>query len=340
MATTSAPAVRVHSTPDDQRHALAADVREGLTSTPKRLPPRWLYDQRGSRLFERITGLDEYYPTRAERAILAAHAREMAEMSRPATLTELGSGTSDKTRLLLDALVSEGSLRRFVAFDVAGPTITRALGQLALRYPGLELAGVVGDFERHLEHLPAGPGHLVALLGGTIGNLGREARAALLERLAQQLTRGDRLLLGADLVKDPRRLVAAYDDAGGADHSRTISAPARPATTADFEMNVLEVLNRELGAGFDPGDFDYVARWEEVESRVWMGLRARRAHGVRIAALDLTVRFEEAEELQTETSVKFDLEGLAAELLGAGLRVDKTWTDPAGDFAVLLGVRQ
>jgi L-histidine N-alpha-methyltransferase len=311
-----------HLTPADLRRELAADARAGLLAEPKELPPRWFYDERGSQLFDAITRLPEYYLTRREREILERRSREIAEAARAETLIELGSGTSEKTRLLLDALTAEGSLRRFVPFDVSEPTLRGAAAAIEREYPGLEVTAVVGDFQRHVGLLPRDGRRLVAFLGSTIGNLGPPARAAFFAGLRSALGPGELLLLGADLVKDPVRLLAAYDDAAG--------------VTATFDRNVLAVLNRELGADFDPDAFDHVARWDPEAERIEMLLRSRRAQRVALPALGLEVAFAAGEELRTETSAKFRREGLAAELALAGFDLERWWTDGAGDFAVAL----
>jgi len=312
----------VHLGPDDLTKALARDARAGLGSTPKDLPPKWFYDERGCELFEAITRLPEYYPFRAERAILAAHADEIANDSGAATLVELGSGTSEKTRLLLDALAARGALRRFVAFDVSEPTLCAAGAAVEHEYPGTAVHAVVGDFEQHLASLPGGGRRLVAFLGGTIGNLAPGPRADLLSEVAAGLGDGDAFLLGTDLVKDPARLVAAYDDAAG--------------VTAEFNRNVLNVINRELDADFDPGGFDHLARWDAEAEWIEMRLRARHAQQAHVEHLDLDVTFAAGEEMRTEISAKFRREGVEAELAGAGLRLRAWWTDPAGDFALSL----
>ncbi|HEV2309329.1 MAG TPA: L-histidine N(alpha)-methyltransferase [Acidimicrobiia bacterium] len=305
-------------------HALAADVREGLTSTPKTLPPKWFYDDRGSELFDEITRLPEYYPTRAERSVLVDHAADIASATGADTLVELGSGTSEKTRLLLDALADAGTLRRFAPFDVSEATLRRASQAVAAEY-GVDVHAVVGDFERHLDELPDGGTRLVAFLGGTIGNLAPAERASFLADLAAGLHDGDTLLLGTDLVKDVARLEAAYDDSAG--------------VTAEFNRNVLRVINRCLDADFDPERFEHVARWEPKPAWIEMRLRAREAHHVRVRAIDLTVEFETGEELRTEISAKFTRQRVEAELAEAGLTLREWWTDPAGDFGVSLAGR-
>ena len=317
--------VDVHLEPDAMARALEADVRTGLSSTPKTLPPKWFYDDRGCELFDEITRLPEYYPTRAERAILAEHAPEIARRTNADTLVELGSGTSEKTRLLLDAFVDAGTLRRFVPFDVSEETLRSAAAAVASEYDGVDVHAVVGDFEHHLDQIPTGGRRLVAFLGSTIGNLAPEARAKFLAEVAGGLAPGDALLLGTDLVKDVNRLVAAYDDAAG--------------VTAEFNRNVLRVLNRELDADFDVDAFVHVARWNAAAEWIEMRLRSTRDQVVTIDRLDLQVPFADAEELRTEISAKFRREGVTRELAAVGLEVAEWWTDPAGDFALSLSVR-
>jgi L-histidine N-alpha-methyltransferase len=303
---------------------LAADVRAGLGATPKTLPPKYFYDARGSELFDEITRLPEYYPTRTERAILERQAPAIAAASRASTLIELGSGTSEKTRLLLRALRDGGSLQRFVPFDVDPAVLKDASAAIGEEFPGLAVEPVVGDFERHLGQLPAGPRRLLAFLGSTIGNLDPTQRAAFLRAVRATLRDGDAFLLGTDLVKSPERLVAAYDDAAG--------------VTARFNRNVLAVVNRDLGADFDLEAFDHVAVWDAEHEWIEMRLRARYEQLVRIPALGLEVRFERGEELRTEISAKFRRSGVEAELAAAGLELREWWTDPAGDFALSLSV--
>ncbi len=308
--------------PDDAAAALRADALAGLTATPKSLPPRWFYDARGSELFDEITRLPEYYPTRAERAVLETHAGEMAAASGAGVLVELGSGTSEKTRLLLTALSRAGTLRRFVPFDVDPSVLATAGAAISAEYPGVAVDAVVGDFTRHLDLLPRSGRRLVAFLGSTIGNLEPEPRAEFLRDLAATLQPGDSFLLGTDLVKDPARLVRAYDDAAG--------------VTAAFNRNVLAVLDRELGADFDPAAFEHVAVWDADAEWIEMRLRSRTDQVVRVPALDLEVPFAAGEEMRTEVSAKFRRERVEAELAGAGLRLTHWWTDPDGDFGVSL----
>jgi L-histidine N-alpha-methyltransferase len=314
--------IDVHLDDADLDAALRADVTRGLTSSPKCLPPKWFYDDAGSELFEAITRLPEYYPTRREREILAREADTIAAVARADTLVELGSGTSEKTRLLLDAWAASGRLRRFVPFDVSEATLRRASAAVAAEYPGIEVHAVVGDFERHIEQLPGGGRRCVAFLGGTIGNLVPAERAPFLAGLRATLAPGDSLLLGTDLVKDPGRLVAAYDDAAG--------------VTAEFNRNVLRVIDRRLGGDLEPGRFAHVARWDGEHEWIEMRLRSIGDQVGHIAELGLTVEFADGEEMRTEVSAKFRREGVEAELAAAGFELRHWWTDAAGDFALSL----
>jgi L-histidine Nalpha-methyltransferase len=304
--------------------SLRADARAGLTASPKVLPPKWFYDERGSELFDKITLLDEYYPTRAERSILRAVAGEIAAQSRARTLVELGSGSADKTRLLLDALRAAGSLRSYVQVDVSEAALVAASPGLLASYPGLELHAVVSDFEERLGLPAGGSPKLVAFLGGTIGNLLPEQRAAFLASVRSRLSDGDALLLGTDLVKDPAVLVAAYDDAAG--------------VTAAFNKNILSVLNTNLGARFDLDTFDHVALWDPDREWIEMRLRSEDDQQVEVPGLGLTVGFAAGEEMRTETSAKFRRAGVEAELAGAGLAMRSWWTDPEGRFGLSLSV--
>lgn len=307
---------------DDITRALRDDVRAGLTGSPKVLPPRWFYDARGSELFEEITRLPEYYPTRAERAILTERATEIAAVTRAKTLVELGSGSSDKTRLLLDALSRIGELGAFVPLDVSASALEQSTVDIATAYPGISVRGVVGDFTRHLSALPAGGKRLVAFLGGTIGNLVPTERAAFLHAVRAELDPGEWLLIGTDLVKSPHVLVPAYDDAAG--------------VTADFNRNVLRVINRELGADFDPDGFQHVAVWDARNEWIEMRLRASRPYRVTVRALDLAVDFADGEEMRTEISAKFHPDGVNAELSAAGFTATHRWSDSYGRFLVTL----
>lgn len=317
--------VDVHLAAEDLQAALEHDAARGLASTPKDLPPKYFYDERGSALFEEITRLAEYYPTRAERSILVARADEIAAVAGADTLVELGSGTSEKTRLLLDAYLRAGGLRRFAPFDVSETTLRSAARDVASEYPSLTVHAVVGDFDHHLGSLPTGGRRTIALLGGTIGNLTPGPRAVFLESLASTMASGDTLLLGADLVKPVERLLPAYDDAAG--------------VTAEFNRNVLTVLNRELDADFDPNRFEHVARWNADEEWIEMHLRSLDDHIVKVPAIDLVVEFDEGEEMRTEVSAKFRRERVETELREAGLEPERWWTDDAGEFALSLATR-
>ncbi len=316
------PFLLTRTLPEDATDAaLRADVLKGLTSTPKTLPPKWFYDAKGSELFERITELPEYYPTRAEREILVDRAGEVAAATGARTLVELGSGSSEKTRYLIDALTG---LHTYVPVDVSESALTQAGQALVEARPGLDVHALIADFTGGLA-LPDTPGpRLLAFLGGTIGNLLPVERAAFLASARSRLSPGDALLLGTDLVKDERVLVAAYDDAAG--------------VTAAFNKNVLTVINRELGADFDPDAFDHVALWDARSEWVEMRLRSRTAQTVKVPALDLAVDFAAGEELRTEVSAKFRREGVRAELAAAGLELAHWWTDGQGRFALSLSV--
>jgi L-histidine N-alpha-methyltransferase len=310
---------------DSAADALRRDVCDGLTRAPKSLPPKWFYDSVGSDLFDQITRLPEYYPTRAEAEILRARAADIAAASGADTLVELGSGTSEKTRILLDALRDGGSLRRFIPFDVDASVLESAGAAIGEEYPGIEIDAVCGDFEEHLGKIPHVGRRLVIFLGSTIGNLTTGPRAEFLAALADNLEPGDGLLLGTDLVKDVDRIVHAYDDSAG--------------VTAQFNKNVLAVVNRELDADFDLDAFDHVARWNVDEERIEMWLRASTPQRVRVGGLDMTVDFAAGEEMLTEVSCKFRADAVADELAAVGLRRTNWWTDQAGDFGLSLAVK-
>ncbi|UFQ19577.1 MULTISPECIES: L-histidine N(alpha)-methyltransferase [Streptomyces] len=314
------PFLLTRTLPEDATGAaLRADVLHGLTRTPKALPPKWFYDARGSALFEEITTLPEYYPTRAEREILVARAAEIAGITGAHTLIELGSGSSEKTRHLIDAMAS---LRTYVPVDVSESALTGAANTLLAHRPGLDVHALIADFTRGLA-LPGTPGpRLVAFLGGTLGNLLPAERAAFLSSVRGLLSPGDALLLGTDLVKDESVLVSAYDDATG--------------VTASFNKNVLSVMNRELEADFDPDTFDHVAVWDRDHEWIEMRLRSTAAQTVKIPALGLAVDFAAGEEMRTEVSAKFRKEGVKAELAAQGLDLTHWWTDERGRFALSL----
>jgi L-histidine Nalpha-methyltransferase len=324
--------------PDYRAASLRADALAGLTAMPKSLPPKWFYDAQGSALFEKITELPEYYPTRAERSILRAAAAEIARLSRARVLVELGSGSSEKTRLLLSALRSEGSLEAYVPVDVSESALVGAEEALAVEYPGLAVHAVVSDFEKYLglEQPPSASGagtasgegtagpRLVAFLGSTIGNMVPAERAAFLRRVRASLRPGDSFLLGTDLVKDVAVLVAAYDDSAG--------------VTAAFNKNVLAVLNAELGADFDLDGFEHVAVWDPANEWIEMRLRATAEQRARVRDLDLEVHFAAGEEMRTEVSAKFRRAGIEAELAAAGLAMRAWWTDAGERFGLSLSV--
>ncbi len=307
------------------RASLCQEVTVGLQATPKELSPKWLYDDRGCELFDQITQLRQYYPTRAERSILEENAPHIQELSSASTLIELGSGTSEKTRLLLNAFDEAESLDRFLAFDVAEPTLRDAVGKIQADYPDAKVSGIVGDFTQHLHALPSGGVRMIVFLGGTIGNFPASQRTEFLADIAQSLQPGDSLLLGTDLIKDRSRLISAYDDIDG--------------VTAAFNKNLLSVLNTELHAEFDLGLFQHVALFNESDSCIEMRLRSVTDQTVAILDLGLRIDFSAGEDLLTEISTKFAEEQVREELVAAGFNTQHCWTDPAGDFALWLAIR-
>jgi len=317
--------IRSYLGPGDER-TLADDVLDGLTRPFKELQPKHFYDARGSELFDAICELPEYYQTRTERLILESHAADIVASSGAVELVELGSGSASKTRVLLDAMRSAGTLERYVPFDVSGTTVHEAAQTLVAEYPGMSVHGVVGDFERHLKHLPEpiGP-RLVAFLGGTLGNFPPGSRRRFLRGLRKVLSADGYLLLGTDLVKDPAIIEAAYNVSAG--------------VTAQFNLNVLHVLNRELHANFDVDAFEHVAFFDREREWIEMRLRATHAQHVRIGALELEIDFAAREELRTEISAKFTPERLEGDLRAAGLELVELYTDPQELFAVSLSRR-
>jgi len=321
----SAPTLEVHIAPEQLTAALRTDAARGLTSSPKWLPPKWFYDARGSELFERITRLPEYYPTRTERALIEAHAREIADIAVPEILVELGSGSSEKTRLLLGELGARGSLERYVPQDVSESALRDATWRIAKEFPEIRVHGVVGDFTESLHHLPGGGRRMIAFLGGTLGNLVPDERREFLSGIADVLEPGEHLLLGVALVTDPALLVPAYDDAAG--------------VTAQFDLNVLSVLNKQLGADFDLDRFRHVAVWDPANEWIEMRLEATSEMSVRVADLGLTVPFGSGEQMRTEISAKFREDGIRTELAAAGFDEVLTWTDPDERFALVCARR-
>jgi L-histidine N-alpha-methyltransferase len=314
--------VRSYLAAGDER-ALADDVLDGLTKPFKELPPKHFYDARGAELFDRICDLPEYYPTRTERAILEASADAIAAATGATELVELGSGTAAKTRVLLSAMEDAGLLDRYIPVDVTESMVLDTAAALVEEYPCLRVHGIVGDFERHLGHVPAADGpRIVAFLGGTIGNFPPGSRRRFLRGLAKAMGPEDHLLLGTDLVKDPAVIEAAYDDSAG--------------VTAEFNRNVLRVMNRELGADFDLAAFEHVAFFDRDREWIEMRLRSARDQRVRIADLDLEVTFAAGEELRTEISAKFTRERLQGDLAAAGLELVEIYTDPDDLFALSL----
>jgi len=328
--TADVPAIRIDSflSESDER-SLANDVLDGLTRPFKEIPPKHFYDARGSELFERICELPEYYPTRAEREILVTRADEIVARTRAGELVELGSGSAEKARILLDAMSDAGTLRRYVPLDVSESALEAAAIELVDEFDELTVHGVIGDFERHLDRVPprapGGSPRLVALLGGTIGNFLPGSRRRLLREISQLLGPADRLLLGTDLVKDPAVLEAAYDDSEG--------------VTAEFNRNVLHVINRELDADFAPEAFEHIAFFNRAHEWVELRLRARRPCSVLVADVGLRVEFAAGEELRTEISAKFTRARVEADLQAAGLGLDRWYTDSDGLFALSLARR-
>lgn len=319
------PTIEVHLAPEDLDESLRVDARLGLTAVPKSLPPKWFYDARGSELFEEITRLPEYYPTRTERELLRASAEHVAEATSAQILVELGSGSSEKTKLLLDAMTVHGSLERYVPQDVSVAALDSSVHDLARRYPGLVVHGIVSDFTDTLHNLPRGGRRMIAFLGGTLGNLVPDERAEFLSSVAEVLEDGEQLLLGVGLVTDPEVMVPAYDDAAG--------------VTAQFNLNVLNVLNTRLGANFDLSGFRHVALWDSRNEWIEMRVQALRPMTVRVPAIDLEVVFDEGEQMRTEISAKFRVEGICKELAAAGFGSDRVWTDPLDRFALILADR-
>ncbi len=322
MSESAEPQVDNHLSNDHLLQALSNDVRQGFFAQKKFLPPIWFYDEKGSVLFEEITHLTEYYPTRAERELLERYSLEMARMANADTLVELGAGSCAKTNLLLDAMKVSGNLIRYIPFDVSEDFLRDATAELMQSYPELEIRAVVGDFNNHLSKIPSQGRRLVAFLGGTIGNLTPLQRKRFLFDLNSVMNHSEYLLIGTDLVKDPKVIVSAYDDAAG--------------VTAAFNRNVLTVLNNRLGANFNPDQFEHIALWNDQEEWVEMRLRATCDLRVAFNELGLECFFEAGEDLLTEVSAKFTPERLQNELFTAGFIVDKMWGIEKGEFMLTL----
>ena len=313
-----------HLTASGRPETLAEDVRRGLTSSPKYLLPKYFYDDAGSGLFERITETPEYYPTRAEAALLSSVADGLMRTLRPRDLVELGSGSSTKTRRLLDAPTAPSHVRRYIPLDVSEDAVQDAAGCLLKRYPFLTIHAVIADFDRHLSLVPRPDGRrLVLFLGSTIGNLEPAERRRFLSSLRDLLGPEGRLLVGLDLVKERDALHAAYNDAQG--------------LTAAFNRNILAVVNAGLNADFDPQAFDHYAYFNEAASRIEMHLVARRTHRIHIAALELTIELAAGETIWTENSYKFTAESAAAMLSEGGLTLDQWHASDLFGLAVAAG---
>ena len=304
--------------------AQATDVIHGLTQTPKILSPKYLYDDRGSVLFEQICELPEYYPTRTETAILQNCAAEIARLTGPCELVELGSGSSTKTRILLDAYQSLGHPLRYLPIDISGGILEKSAYELLEDYPSLQVHGLVGTYEQALAQLnpPPLPTRMIGFLGSTLGNLSPAESDKFFAEITTALQPGEYFLLGIDLQKPPHVLEAAYNDAQG--------------VTAAFNLNLLQHLNRRFEGNFNLQQFEHWAFYNRQQHRIEMHLRSRRSQTVELRSLDLTVEFEAGETLRTEISRKFDLDQMQAYLKSRGLTTLKVWTDSHPWFGVLL----
>jgi L-histidine N-alpha-methyltransferase len=309
-------------TEESQEARLARDVREGLGASLPTIPSAYLYDDRGSRLFEEITRQPEYYQTRTEEALLELVAARVVQAVRPAELVELGSGVGRKIRAVLDALAELGGPRRCVLFDINERFLRDSVTRLAAEYPAVQVAGVHGDFRHDLERLGSGGSRLVLLLAGTMGNIHPDRLGEFLSGLARQLAPGDGFLVGVDLVKDSQRLEEAYNDRAG--------------VTAEFNLNILRVLNRELGADFDLAAWEHRAFYDSEQAWIEMRLRSLRAQRVLLPGIDLELDFARGDEIRTEISAKYTRESLRARLAGTGLAPDQWHTDPEERFGLAL----
>ncbi|MBV8195975.1 MAG: L-histidine N(alpha)-methyltransferase [Candidatus Dormibacteraeota bacterium] len=322
MTLQAAITMDVHQLGRGIRQELRDDVRRGLAAEPRTLSPKWFYDDLGCELFDRITRLPEYYQTRTEAAILRDAAPDIVRRTNPVRIVEVGSGTCDKTRILLDAAWRHGTLESFTAFDVSATVVHDSAVDLVERYPGLRVHGIVGDFAAHLDGIPARDQQLVAFLGSTIGNLDDAERGLFFAAVRSRLLTGSAFLLGIDLVKDAHMLVEAYDDAEG--------------VTAAFNRNVLAVINRELLADFDPGSFEHVAAWNDAAHRIEMHLRSRGGQRVSIPEAGMKLELRDGETIRTEISVKFTEDLVRTELTTAGLVLDRWYSDVDRRFALAL----
>ena len=311
------------TTPRDYRAQLLEDVRHGLTSYRKHLPSKYFYDARGSNLFEEIAQLPEYYLTRAETEILVAHAGPLMARVQPDELVELGSGSSRKTVMLIEAMYRNGGGKRYVPIDISEDVLRAAAKELSAAYSWLEIEGLVGDYVADLDKVRRRGRRLIAFLGSNIGNYTPTLRYSLLRSIAAALDRDDSFLLGVDLLKDEATMIAAYDDGAG--------------VSAEFNLNILEVINRELDGDIPIEAFEHVTRFDKQFSCMAQALRAKREVVANIRALDLAVTFHEGEEVHTEVSCKFTREGVTEEFASAGMRLDDWLTDSAGQFALALG---
>jgi len=307
---------------------IAAAVRTGLTASPRRLPPWLFYDEAGSRLFEQITELPEYYLTRTERAIFQQHAPAMiaaAAQTKPLRIAELGAGSADKTRLLLAAAIERQDAVLYEPVDVSATALQAAKTRIEAELPSVRVAPLVEDYTRALLLQPHSgeERRLILYIGSSIGNFDPDEAAALLRQVRSALAPGDSLLLGVDLVKAESILLPAYNDAAG--------------ITADFNLNLLVRLNRELGADFVPNNFAHRALWNQQKSRMEMHLVSLVQQSVKIAALGLIADFTEGESIHTENSYKYRPGQAEEALRSTGFAPEKTWTDKQGWFAVVLG---
>lgn len=306
----------------DARAVMLGEVRRGLLSTRKELPPKYFYDRKGSQLFERICELPEYYQTRTEGALLASMIGDVVDQYAPRALVELGSGSSTKTRVILDALRRKGSLQEYAPIDISREILLESARALRKDYDGLRVRPVVADFEHTFPVLDAPAPALVIFLGGTIGNFDPEAAQELLSAMHAAMRPGDLFLLGVDLVKSPSILNPAYNDSAG--------------VTADFNRNVLQAINVALGADFDIDAFEHYAFYDPREEQIEMHLVSTRNQTVTIPDLDEPIAFYRGETVRTEISRKFTSESATLTLQRAGFDFRSWHTDDANLFALAL----